>query len=81
MMLVDENDDGIFDKATIYAEGLARISYKIRRERTEIECWCGFRADERVKLGRHLQSRPASVRSTGRGIQRSPHQCRDSGAQ
>ena len=58
-----------------------RISHKIRRERPEIECWCGFRADERVKLGRHLQSRPATVRSTGRGIQRSPHQCRDSGAQ
>ena len=30
---------------------LAHISHKIRRERPEIECWCGFRADERVKLG------------------------------
>ena len=26
------------------------MSPKIRRERTEIECWRGFRADERVKL-------------------------------
>ena len=51
---------------------LARISYKIRRERTESECWCGFRADEGVKLGRH----PAKSR-----IQRSPHQCRYTGAQ
>ncbi len=32
---------------------LTRISHKIRRERPEIECWCEFRADERVKLGRH----------------------------
>ena len=32
---------------------LARISHKIRSERTKIECWCGLRADERVKLGRH----------------------------
>ena len=28
------------------------MSHKIRRERTEIECWCGFRADEGMKLGR-----------------------------
>ncbi len=51
---------------------LTRISHKIRRERTEIECWRGFRADSRVKLGRH----PAKSR-----IQRSPHQCRYSGVQ
>ena len=53
-------------------ESLARMSHEIRRERTEIECWCGFRADEGVKLGRH----PAKSR-----IQRSPHQCRYTGAQ
>ena len=26
---------------------------KFVSERTEAERWCGFRADERVKLGRH----------------------------
>ena len=51
---------------------LARMSHKIRNERTEVECWCGFRADEQVKLGRH----PVKLR-----IQRSPHQCRHTGAQ
>ena len=50
---------------------LTRMSHKIRRERTEIECWCGFRADEGVKLGRH----PAKSR-----IQRSPHLRRYTGA-
>ncbi len=51
---------------------LARMSHKIRRERTKIECWCGLRAEARMKPDRH----PAKSR-----IQRSPHQCRYFGAQ
>ncbi len=27
------------------------MSHKFRSERTKVECWCGFRADARVKLG------------------------------
>ncbi len=48
------------------------MSHKIRDERLKIECWCGFRADSRLKLGRH----PAKLR-----IQRFPLQRRYSGAQ
>ena len=63
--------------------GLSRMSHKIRNERTEIEFWCGFRADSRMKLCLSCRSpwakrdrHPAKSR-----IQRSPHQCRYTGAQ
>ena len=57
---------------------LARMSHKIRSERTKIECWCGLCADERVKLclsGRSPWAKPDRHPAKSR-IQRSPHQCR-----
>ena len=66
---------------TVTPRVLARISHKIRSERTKAECWCGLRADERVKLGRHPAKSACICAKHGHEIQGSPHQCRYSGAQ
>ncbi len=73
---------------------LARISHKIRRERTEIECWCGLQAEARMKLGRHPVT-PVGVIPCNLDVAcdveilgltpsprcPNPHQCQYSGAQ
>ena len=73
--LIDEANESHFPIRITGKRGnavLARISHKIRSERTEVECWRGFRADSGVKPGRH----PAKSR-----IQGNPRQCRHTGAQ
>ena len=78
-------------------QSLARMSHKIRGERTKVECWCGHRADLLVKPGRpsgsclaflqpcinaRLDPFPVKFSATMfDAFIRCPHQCRHFGAQ